>query len=145
MNFNKVDLSIQENRDEVYNFYQRHYTAQQYLLPSSPNELKGNYYILKDGDQLLAITKYHYPSPFLLKTSSTVVHKDMRGQGIGRRINEETEQLAKENGILKIACHIYVDNLPSIILKLKCGYLIEGLLRNHDEPKKHEYILGKEL
>ena len=142
MELQRIDLTIPENQEALYNFYQRNYEAPDYLLPTT---FEGIYYTVTDGEHLLAVTKHHYPSPFLLKTSSTVVHKDMRGQGIGRFLNEEVEKMAKENGVLKLACHVYVDNLPSLILKLKRGYIIEGTLYNHDEPGKHEYILGKEL
>ena len=50
-----------------------------------------------------------------------------------------------ELGYGKIVSHVYVENLPSLILKLKLGYLIEGTLRDHDRAGQHEYILGKIL
>jgi RimJ/RimL family protein N-acetyltransferase len=145
MKLEKVDMNNVEQLQTLYNFYHRHYDAPDYLLPKKTFNKQDLYYILKDEDQVLAVTKYQYPSPFALLTSGTVVHKEMRGQGIGEKLNELTEEMAKENGITKITCQIYVDNIASVILKLKRGYLVEGLLRDHDEIGQHEYILGKRL
>jgi RimJ/RimL family protein N-acetyltransferase len=141
----KIDLSIIENKQMIYNFYIRHYSAPKYLLPNSVENIKGIYYGYFDGDYLIGITKIEYLSPFLMYTMSTVVHSEYRNQGIATSINDYLEKLAKENGITKIKCNIYVDNIPSIVVKLKRGYLIEGLFRDHDEIGKHEYVLGKVL
>jgi ribosomal protein S18 acetylase RimI-like enzyme len=135
-------VKVDSNNEAVVNFYKRHYEAPIYLIPK---KLDGIYYALVDGDQMLAVTRHEYPSPWLLRTSSTVVHKDFRGQGLGKYLNDQVEQMAKENGITKITCHIYIDNLSSLILKLKRGYIIEGTLYDHDEVGKHEYVLGKKL
>lgn len=136
-------LKVNSNDQAILNFYKRHYKTFPHLIP---NNLEGLYYkLVDDDDQLLAVTKHTYPTPFLLRTSSTVVHKDLRGQGIGRILNKLVEDKAKENGVTKISCNIFVDNIPSIVLKLKLGYIIEGTLYDHDELGKHEYILGKKL
>jgi ribosomal protein S18 acetylase RimI-like enzyme len=126
----------------VLNFYSRHYKAPSHLVPKS---LSGHYYKLVDGDHILAVTRHIFLTPFLLQTCSTVVHSDIRGQGIGTVLNDLVEKDAQDRGIQKITCNIYVDNIPSIVLKLKRGYLIEGLLRDHDDKGKHEYILGKAI
>ena len=136
-------VKVKENDQAVLNFYKRHYKAPNYLIPEN---LEGLYYKLVDeDDQILAVTKHRYPSPFLLETSSTVVHQSLRGQGIGKHLNDLVEQKAKDSGVTKITCQVYVDNLHSLMLKLKRGYIVEGLLRDHDELGKHEYILGKPL
>ena len=40
---------------------------------------------------------------------------------------------------------IYIDNIPMIVIKLRQGYIIEGLHRDHERPGLHEYSLGKVL
>jgi ribosomal protein S18 acetylase RimI-like enzyme len=141
----RINIDIKENRELLYNFYTRHYDAPRYLLPSNPDEISGIYYGYFEDDYILGVTKIDFSTPFLMHTSSTVVHTEYRNQGIASRINSYLENLAKSNGITKMTCNIYVDNLASIMVKLKRGYLIEGLLRNHDEQGKHEYVLSKEI
>lgn len=141
----KIDLSNIQNRQELYNFYHRNYDAPAHLLPESPESIEGIYYAFTDGVHTLAVTKHVYPTPHLLKTNHTVVHKDFRGQGVGKRLGDAVEEMVREMGVTKITCHVYVDNLPSVMLKLKQGFLVEGLLRNHEETGRHEYIMGKEL
>jgi RimJ/RimL family protein N-acetyltransferase len=141
----KIDLSIQENRQELYNFYHRHYEAPAHLLPESPEALTGTYYAFTDGVHTLAVTKHTYVTPHLLRSNHTVVHKDFRNQGVGKRMGEAVHDMCREMGVTKITCNVYVDNIPSIVLKLKQGFLVEGLVRNHEETGRHEYIMGKEL
>jgi RimJ/RimL family protein N-acetyltransferase len=141
----KIDLTNPQNREELYNFYHRHYDAPKHLLPESPESIEGIYYAFTDGVNTLAVTRHSYPTPYLLQTHGTVVHMDYRGQGIGKRIHDSVETMAIENGVTKMSCQVFVDNISSIVLKLKTGYLVEGLLRNHEEKDKDEYIMGKEL
>lgn len=145
MNVVKIDTTNKLAREELYNFYCRHYNAPSYLLPESPDDIEGSYYAVVDVDAIIGVTKCSYPSPFSMKTSSTVVHSAMRRQGIATLLHSTIEGIVREKGVSKIYCHIYVDNLASIIVKLKSGYLVEGLLKDQDEPGKHEYIMGKTI
>lgn len=95
------------------------------------------------GEELIAITAYSHMTDHLAMMQSTTVKSDHRGIGIGRTLNTKIEEYLKGIGYGKIVSHIYIDNLPSIILKLKLGYVIEGLLKDHDVVGQHEYILGK--
>ena len=145
----RIDLTNHENKEAIEKFYAEHYSAPQYLMPTahSINGESSNkeYYMYMDKLETVAIFAVTRLTPKHIMTSSAVVHKDHRGKGIGKKINEWYETYAKKYGYNKITSEIYVDNIPSIVLKLKRGYLIEGLMRNHDEPGKHVYTLGKEL
>jgi RimJ/RimL family protein N-acetyltransferase len=99
----------------------------------------------KSDDTLVAITSYEILTDNLVKMWSTVVRKDLRGLGLGNIINQQMEEMLQFIGYGKIASHIYVENLPSIFLKLKRGYIIEGTLMDHDAEGQHEYVLGKML
>jgi len=103
------------------------------------------YFGLYKNNVLVAVTSVEEITDTLCAMWSTIVKEDCRGQGIGRILNDHLETWLRDAGFEKISSHIYVENLPSIILKLKIGYLIEGTLMNHDAPGQHEYILGKEL
>lgn len=94
---------------------------------------------------LVGITSFVEWTPHLVMIQNTMVTPHLRGQGVGRLLNTGLETVLKELGYGKIVSHVYVENLPSLILKLKLGYLIEGTLRDHDRAGQHEYILGKIL
>jgi len=98
-----------------------------------------------NNDSIIASTSYKRYTDNLVMIQSTMVIDGYRGQGVGRFLNAQLEKHFKEKGFGKIVSHIYVQNLPSIILKLKLGYLVEGTLRDHDFKGQHEYVLGKQL
>lgn len=103
-------------------------------------------YVLVDySGEIVAATSVSYVSDHLCKLHSSLVHRDHRGKGMGRRINEEIENRLKKHGYGKVVGYVYVENLPNIILKLKMGYIIEGTLRDHDYPGQHEYVISKML
>jgi len=105
-----------------------------------------NYFVLRNVDnEIVAASSYENLSPRVALMQSTKVLGVLRGRGFGRLINSHMEKELKSRGFGKIQSHIYVDNLASVILKLKIGYLIEGQLRDHDEFGQHEYVLGKVL
>lgn len=99
--------------------------------------------VFDDSNELIAVTSYIEQTKYLVLTQSTMVTSSNRGKGVGRYLNGELFKYLKAQGYGKIVCHIYVENLPSIILKLKLGYVIEGTLRDHDFKGQHEYVLGK--
>ena len=136
---------------QIVNFVKENYdTGEDYLLPKDVNDL-----IKQDGDSEVFISEddhgidglsfVRFRGKSLAETYRTVVRLDCRGLGVGKKLNLVIENMLRNMKIHKIKCHIFTDNFPSIFKRLKEGYLIEGLLRNHDEPGKHEYILGKEL
>ena len=38
---------------------------------------------------------------------------------------------------------ILITNIPMIVIKLRQGYIIEGIHMDHEKPGLHEYSLGK--
>ena len=132
---------------QIARFYENNYDTLDHLI-LSPKQIENNnreYYGVINGDQIIAITSYEKLTENLVQTHGTVVKQDLRNQGLGSRVNDQLEEIIVELGAKKISCNIYVDNLASIMLKLKRGYLVEGLLRNHDANGQHEYIISKEL
>lgn len=135
---------------EIVDFIKENYEAPKYLVPQSVEELldfHGNseIFIMEDAYGIEALSFFKILTPKLAEKYKTVVRLDVRGKGISKKIDENIEGLLVTSGIKKIQTSIYVDNFPSLFGRLKRGYLVEGLLRNHDEPGRHEYILGKEL
>ena len=132
---------------QISKFYDDNYDTLDHLI-LSPKQVEQNnrdYYGVISGDEVIALTSIEHKTETLLEVHGTVVKQDLRNQGLGKRVNEQLEDLARENGIKKLTSSIYVDNIINIVLKLKSGYLVEGLLRNHDIRGQHEYIVSKEL
>ena len=152
--FNNLD---KEGKQLIVNLIEDNYSAPDHLKPSvgelekldltvfmalEPIEIIEAGYV---GDDLLGVSFCKKITRTLIETRTTIIREDRRGEGIGSKMNEELEKYAIENNIKKISCYVYVDNIPSVILKLNRNYLVEGLLRDHDEPGKDEYIMSKFL
>jgi GNAT superfamily N-acetyltransferase len=134
----------------IVDFIKDNYEAPDYLIPKSVEELVENHgtsevFAIEDNHGIEAISFFKLITPKLAEKYRTVVRLDVRGHGLSKKLDEHIENLLRNEGVRKIKTNIDVDNFPSLFGRLKRGYLIEGLLRNHDEPGRHEYILGKEL
>lgn len=152
--FNNLD---NEHKRQVVNFIKNNYNAPDFLKPSLEELEFHDFTIFLAlepidlfeagcvGHEIVGVSFLKKITETLIKTRATVIRKDKRGSGIGSKINKNLEEHCKKNGINKICCNIYTDNIPSIVLKLKRGYLVEGLLKNHDELGRHEYIMSKFL
>ena len=90
-------------------------------------------------------TGFYYKTPMLAETVKTIVFPEYRGMGLGEAISWSIEEECKKRGIKKISSCIYIDNIAMITIKLKQGYIVEGIHRDHDAPGYHEYSLGKLL
>lgn len=134
----------------IVDFIKDNYEAPDFLIPNSVEELVAKHgdsdiVILEDEHGIEGLTFFRIIRAKLAEKYRTVVRLDVRGAGISKKLDETVEGLLQTAGIKKIKTHVYTNNFPSIFGRLKRGYLVEGLLRNHDEPGMHEYILGKEL
>lgn len=139
-----------ERLQEIVDFIKDNYEAPNYLIPQSVEELlikdgRSEIFVIEDNYGIEAVSFFKLLTPKLAEKYRTVVRLDVRGHGLTKQIDEHVEGILRSEGVKKIKTHIYTDNFPSLFGRLKRGYLVEGLLKNHDEPGKHEYILGKEL
>jgi len=140
----------------------------QILDPKSPQDFidKNNFYVKNPTDfvgseagntegavyfgyrvngVLAGISSYVVMYGTVAQMQNTMVDPTYRRMGIGTMLNNAIEEHAKETGITKLVSHVYTSNHISLMLKIKQGYLVEGLLRDHDGEGIHEYILGKKL
>lgn len=143
-NLNKQDL------EKIVTFIKDNYEAPSYLIPQSVEELVtyhgySEVFMIEDDYGIEALSFFKKISPNLAEKYKTVVRLDVRGIGLSKQVDEYIENILKTNGVTKIQTNVFTDNFPSIFSRLKRGYLIEGLLRNHDKLGRHEYILGKVL
>ena len=70
-----------------------------------------------------------------------VVSKEVRGQGVGRALSQETFALALSAGLDKLTVQMTVDQRAAIALFESLGFRAEGLLRDQVrdvEGKKHD-------
>ncbi|MHC2464004.1 GNAT family N-acetyltransferase [Bradyrhizobium embrapense] len=73
-----------------------------------------------------------------------VVSTDVRGQGVGRALSQETFAIALGAGLEKFSVQMTVDQRPAIALFESLGFKAEALLRDHVrdvEGKTHDIIM----
>lgn len=88
---------------------------------------------------------YVRKTAFLAETVKTVVDPAHRKRGLGAAISRAIEDELRRAGFKKAMSTIYIDNIPMIVIKLRQGYIVEGLHHDHEQPGLHEYSLGKLL
>lgn len=139
MLFKMVRTGIE--RHELKKFYDKNPDGN--LYDQNKINEQATYFIVYEDSKVVAATSFIKITHNVAMTQKTLVARAHRGEGIAKYMNDQVEKFLKSQGFNKITSHIYTDNLPSVILKLKRGYLIEGLLKDHDEMGRHEYILSK--
>jgi len=73
-----------------------------------------------------------------------VVSQDVRGQGVGRALSQETFALALGAGLEKLSVQMTVDQQAAITLFESLGFKAEALLRDHVrdvDGKKHDIVV----
>jgi RimJ/RimL family protein N-acetyltransferase len=73
-----------------------------------------------------------------------VVSSDVRGQGVGRALSQETFLLALGAGLEKLSVQMTVDQRAAIALFESLGFRAEALLHDHVrdvEGKKHDIVV----
>jgi RimJ/RimL family protein N-acetyltransferase len=73
-----------------------------------------------------------------------VVSQDVRGQGVGRTLSQETFALALGEGLEKLSVQMTVDQQAAIALFESLGFKAEALLRDHVrdvDGKKHDIVV----
>jgi RimJ/RimL family protein N-acetyltransferase len=73
-----------------------------------------------------------------------VVSQDVRGQGVGRALSQETFALALGAGLEKLSVQMTVDQQAAIALFESLGFRAEALLREHVrdiDGRKHDIVV----
>src|SRR5450631_1940182 len=73
-----------------------------------------------------------------------VISRDVRGQGVGRALSQETFALALGAGLEKLSVQMTVDQQAAIALFESLGFKAEALLRDHVqdvEGRKHDIVV----
>jgi RimJ/RimL family protein N-acetyltransferase len=73
-----------------------------------------------------------------------VVSEEVRGQGVGRALSQETFALALDAGLEKLTVQMTVDQRAAIVLFESLGFRAEGLLRDQVrdlDGKKHDIVV----
>src|SRR5579871_3105739 len=73
-----------------------------------------------------------------------VVSLDVRGQGVGRALSQETFALALSSGLEKLSAQMTVDQAAAIALFESLGFKAEALLRDHVRDaggQKHDIVV----
>lgn len=90
------------------------------------------YYAVSD-DQVVGwidITRFGNPRMAHRGGLGMGVHKDLRGQGIGKRLLEAALAHAKDVGLEKVELQVYTDNGPAIKLYDNAGFERVGVIKS---------------
>jgi RimJ/RimL family protein N-acetyltransferase len=60
-----------------------------------------------------------------------VVHDDFQDQGIGTELTKFMLDIARRHGLMKVTLEVFSNNKKAIYVYEKCGFIHEGLLKNH--------------
>jgi len=74
--------------------------------------------------------------------AGTVIDKSKRSQGIGEKLSYEQDRIARAAGKKSLLTTIAKDNFPSMRLRLKVGYELDGLDKR---PEETNYFYRKNL
>lgn len=117
------------------------------ILPKNPTDLIVDglkFFEVRDLVRV-GIVSYKVVTPHLVDLQRTMIAIEHRGKGYAKELGVLIEEEIRSNGFGKIMMSCYSTNTAIIRLKLGEGYVVEGFLRNHYAPGKHDYIFGKEL
>ncbi len=135
--------------NDFHEFVKAYHFTPDELIPSvstlAPNDIHLFSIIEEATGDKIGVTSYKALSKTLVEIQKTILHPQYRGNGYGRPVVEAMENVLEKRGFKKMMAFVYTTNLSMIILRLKTGFLIEGLLRNSDAPGIDEYIMGKEI
>ncbi len=145
-----IDGTDAHARSELVAFVNKHYASE---LPLAEEPLASGavqfFWAVRPGadgdDERIGCTAYVAKTKYLAESVKTVVDPRYRGQRLGEAISQAIEDEVKARGFTKIMSTILISNLPMIFIKLKQGFLVEGIHMDHEKPGLHEYSLGKVL
>jgi GNAT superfamily N-acetyltransferase len=140
-----VDATDHDAVSALVTFVNTHYPSE---LPLEPTDVHNGHYRFfwandaADGARL-GCTAYTQKTKYLAESVKTVVDPARRRHGVGAAISLAIEEEVRRAGFKKIMSTILITNIPMIVIKLRQGYLIEGIHMDHEKPGLHEYSLGK--
>lgn len=140
-----VDRHDPDAVTELVAFVNAHYRSE---LPLDGDDVVSGHYRFfwatdaSDGSRL-GCSAYTPKTKYLAESVKTVVDPVRRQAGVGAAISQAIEAEVRSAGFTKIMSTILVTNIPMIVIKLRQGYLIEGIHMDHEKPGLHEYSLGK--
>lgn len=144
-----VDPDNDVDVDAVVAFVNGHYQSE---LPLEREGIKNGHYRFfwaswsptgAGAPVVVGATAYVARTKYLAESVKTVVDPARRLKGVGALISQAVEAEVRRAGFTKIMSTILIHNIPMIIIKIRQGYLIEGIHMDHEKPGLHEYSLGK--
>jgi GNAT superfamily N-acetyltransferase len=140
-----VDADDDAAVDGLVAFVNAHYKSE---LPLERVGLKNGHYrffwaVDDDSGVRVGCSAYVARTRYLAESVKTVVDPSQRRRGVGAALSQAIEDEVRRAGFTKIMSTILITNIPMIVVKLKQGYVVEGIHMDHEKPGLHEYSLGK--
>lgn len=141
-----VDGTDASARSELVAFVNTHYKSE---LPLEEEALAAGhvqfFWAIDDAGKRVGCTAFIARTKYLAESVKTVVDPVFRGRRLGEAISQASEDEVRRRGFTKLMSTILITNLPMLFIKLKQGFLVEGIHMDHEKPGLHEYSLGKIL
>jgi GNAT superfamily N-acetyltransferase len=142
-----VDSADRDARLEIVHFVNSHYHSE---LPLEEAALSGGhvhfFWAVEDATgKRVGCTAFIAKTKYLAESVKTVVDPNHRGRRLGEAISHAIEAEVRSRGFKKLMSTILVHNLPMLFIKLKQGFIVEGIHMDHEKPGLHEYSVGKVL
>ena len=137
-----VNIEYKENLDEE--FYK--FIGEEFDKYAIKNEVTCNYrpfnFIAKDGDKVIGLITGHsyYKEVYI---GDLIVLEEYRHQHIGKKLMEMVENHYKDKGFENINLTTYNFQAPEFYKK--CGYKVDFVRENKENPKLNKYYLVKYL
>ncbi len=138
-----VDRSDDVAVDDLVAFVNAHYHSE---LPLHREGLTSGHYRFFWAfvdDVRVGCSAYAPKTAYLAESVKTVVDPAHRRGGFGGALSLAIEAQVRADGFKKIMSTILITNVPMIVIKLRQGYIVEGIHMDHEKPGLHEYSLGK--
>lgn len=130
--------------NDLVAFVNTHYRSE---LPLDGAEVENGHYrffwATDASGARLGCSAYVPKTKYLAESVKTVVDPARRRGGLGAAISQAIEDEVRRAGFTKIMSTILITNIPMIVIKLRQGYVVEGIHMDHEKPGLHEYSLGK--
>lgn len=126
--------------DDLYFNY--HSTPKKLLKKQLPIS---NYLLIKKENTIIGMSSYKELTPTLVSTERTILYPKYRGKGFGKLASKKIVDFLTQKGYHKIHCEVLTFNTKMLKIKIDQGFVVEGLMKDHDDLGIDCYTLGLQL
>lgn len=141
------DLQVAANLLRIYwkergGNYSQDFTLK-YLTEGHKTEIvKDQFFVIKENNKVMGTVALIIFEAGVAEIRDLVVKKEYRRKGLGKKLIDYLIEFAKHNNVRKIYC---LTVQPYRSFYEKCGFELEGFLKNHYKEGEHLIIMSRYL